>query len=220
MRILAVANQKGGVGKTTVTMQLGAVLSRRFRVLVVDIDPQRSTVWWAQNTATLLPFDFAGNQPVSVLAGIRELHAEYDFVIVDTPGSLEDTKILEAVLDVADFVLVPLTPEALALEPTIRTIDRLIEPRGLRHAVVLNRIDTRVPGQLPRWQAMLDSTYGVPRLASSLRQFAALTEAPVRGTLVTTMPDNRRTAGAIVDVIRLGYEVSEQFTPQLAGTGW
>ena len=148
MRIVAVANQKGGVGKTTVTMQVGAALSRRFRVLVVDVDPQQSTVWWADNARGWLPFDFAGNQSPKMLARLRELGVEYDFVLVDTPGSLEDTPILETVLDAADYAVVPLTPEPLAVEPTMRTITRLIEPRQLRHAVLLNRLDPRIPNQV------------------------------------------------------------------------
>jgi chromosome partitioning protein len=211
VRIIAVANQKGGVGKTTVTMQLAAVLSRRHEVLVVDVDKQQSTVWWAENVRDRLPFDFVGNQSPRLLSRVRELHADYDFVLVDTPGSLEDTAVLETVLDAADYVVVPLTPEPLAVEPTMRTIEQLIEPRHLRYGVLLNRIDTRIPSQLDVWRNLLDSTWGVPRFASYLRQYKAQADAPVLGQLVTSFPDNRRTAGAIADVIRVGLEVSGQF---------
>ncbi|GAA1468856.1 hypothetical protein GCM10017607_20100 [Microbacterium thalassium] len=217
MRIVAVANQKGGVGKTTVTMQLGATLSRRFRVLVVDVDPQQSTVWWAENVPDGLPFDFAGSQSPKALAGMRELEAEYDFVLVDTPGSLEDTPILETVLDAADFAVLPLTPEPLAVDPTMRTITRLIEPRGLRHGVLLNRIDPRVPKQLETWQGLLDTTFGVPRFGNHVRQYKVLTDAPVLGQLVTSTPDTRRTQGSILDITRVGYELSDQLSPAHAG---
>ena len=40
MRVFAVANQKGGVGKTTTTTSLGAALTKGNRVLIVDLDPQ------------------------------------------------------------------------------------------------------------------------------------------------------------------------------------
>jgi chromosome partitioning protein len=217
MKIVAVANQKGGVGKTTVTMQLGAVLSRRFRVLVVDVDRQQSTVWWADNVRDLLPFDFAGNQNPNLLARLRELRVQYDYVLVDTPGNLEDTPVLETVLDAADYVVVPLTPEPLAVEPTMRTISRLIEPRHLPYAVLLNRIDGRIPHQLTTWQELLDTTWGVPRFAAYLRQFKTQSDAPVLGQLVTTLRDNRRTAGAIADVTHVGQEMTAQFAPAMSG---
>lgn len=217
MRIIAVANQKGGVGKTTVTMQLGAVLTRRYRVLVVDVDRQQSTVWWAENVRDRLPFDFAGNQNPKMLIRLRELQLDYDYVIVDTPGSLDDTPVLETVLDAADYVVVPLTPEPLAVEPTMRTIHRLIEPRQLRHAVLLNRIDPRVPSQLHTWQELLDTTWGVPRFSAHLRQYKTQADAPVLGELVTTLRDNRRTTGTIGDVTRVGFEMTDQFAPSLSG---
>ena len=217
MRVIAIANQKGGVGKTTITMQVGAELSRRHRVLVVDVDRQQSTVWWAENVRDRLPFDFAGNQRPNVLTRLRELRVEYDFVLVDTPGNLEDTPVLETALNAADFVVVPLTPEPLAVEPTLRTIHQLVEPRQLRYAVLLNRIDARIPSQLDIWRDLLDTTWGVPRFAAYLRQYKAQADAPVLGDLVTTLRDNRRTTGTISDVTRVGLEMTQQFTPALSG---
>jgi chromosome partitioning protein len=215
--IVAIANQKGGVGKTTVAMQVGAELSRRHRVLVVDVDRQQSTVWWAENARDGLPFDFAGSQHPNVLSRLRELRAEYEMVLVDTPGSLEDTAVLETVLDAADYALVPVTPEPLAVDPTLRTLSRLIEPRRLRHGVLLNRIDPRVPHQLETWQGLLDSELGVPRLASYLRQYKVQSDAPVMGRLVTNMRRNRRTEGAIADIAAIARELEQLLSPALTG---
>ncbi len=217
MKLVAVANQKGGVGKTTVTMQLAAALSRRFRVLVVDVDPQQSSVWWAENSTGRLPFDFAGKQSPNVLARLRELRSEYDYLIVDTPGSLEDTPILETVLDAADEVVVPLTPDPLAIEPTVRTISRLIEPRHTYFRVLLNRIDPRIPSQLDAWRELLDSTLGVPRFEWHFRQYKLHADAPVLGALVTSIRDTQRTAGLISDVTRVGFEMTQQRETALSG---
>jgi chromosome partitioning protein len=184
---------------------------------VVDVDRQQSTVWWAENVRDRLPFDFAGNQHPNALTRLRELQVEYDFVLVDTPGNLEDTPVLETALNAADFVVVPLTPEPLAVEPTLRTIHRLVEPRQLRYAVLLNRIDARIPSQLDTWRDLLDTTWGVPRFAAYLRQYKTQADAPVLGDLVTTLRDNRRTAGVIFDVTRVGLEMTQQFAPALSG---
>lgn len=217
MVIVAVANQKGGVGKTTVAMQVGAELSRRHRVLVVDVDRQQSTVWWAENARDRLPFDFAGSQHPNMLSRLGELRADYEFVLVDTPGSLEDTAVLETVLDAADYALVPVTPEPLAVDPTLRTLSRLIEPRHLRHGVLLNRIDPRVPRQLETWQRLLDSELGVPRLESHLRQYKVHAEAPVMGELVTSLRRNRRTEGTISDIAAIARELEQLLSPALTG---
>lgn len=216
MNVIAVANQKGGVGKTTVAMQLGAALARRHRVLVVDVDRQQSTVWWAENAQDRLPFDFAGSQHPNILGRLAEL-TDYEFVLVDTPGSLEDTAVLETVLDAADFAVVPLTPEPLAVDPTLRTLTRLIEPRQLRHGVLLNRIDPRVPGQLGHWQRLLDVDFGVPRFAWHLRQYKAQAEAPVLGQLVSSTRHNRRTEGAICDITSIARELEQLLSPVRAG---
>lgn len=120
-------------------------------------------------------------------------------------------------MDAADKVVVPLIPEPLAVEPTMRTISRLIEPRGLRHAVLLNRIDARIPSQLRTWQDLLDTVWGVPRFDAYLRQYKAQADAPILGQLVTTVHDNRRTSGAIYDITRVGFEVAAQVAPALTG---
>ncbi len=217
MHIIAVTNQKGGVGKTTVAMQIAAALSRRHQVLLVDVDPQRSTVWWAENADRPLPFTFAGAQQPAMVARLPLLEGNFDFVVVDTPGSLEDTRILETVLDAADYALVPMTPEPLAVEPTVRTIQRLIEPRHLRYSIVLNKVDPRVPDQMAKWQELIDSEFGYARTANSLRLYKAHADAPLLGHLITGMPDNRRTAGAIADITALSHEVADHLST--AGIG-
>lgn len=217
MYIIAVTNQKGGVGKTTIAMQVAAAVSRRHRVLLIDTDPQRSTQWWADNVPRPLPFDYAGPQQPGVLSRLPLLHVEYDFVFVDTPAGLEETRTLEVVLDAADFALVPMTPEPLAVEPTMRTIHRLIEPRRLRYAVVLNKVDPRIPGQRDTWTRRLDADWGYPRTEETLRLCKAHADAPILGELVTAMPDNRRTAELIGEVSRLALEVSTHVAASTVG---
>ena len=119
--ILAVANQKGGCGKTTTTMNLaGGLTKAKYRVLVVDADPQASaTVWSLARGADSLPFDV---QTLRQLRGrFRELvdSLDYDIVLIDTPpgvterenvGSAQDAR---RILKWADAILVPLKPSTL-----------------------------------------------------------------------------------------------------------
>ena len=146
MKLVAVTNQKGGAGKTTTTMNLAAIAAENSRVLVVDVDPQQSTTWWASTADENLPFDFAADTDASNLARLRAL--PFDVIFVDTPGNLTDSKILESVLAVADFAIIPTEPEALCIPPMVRTIRTLVEPSGTPFRVLLSKIDMRVPGQL------------------------------------------------------------------------
>jgi chromosome partitioning protein len=141
MRIVAVAQQKGGDGKSTVTINLAASLAASgSRVLVVDVDPQQSSAWWFDHGPEF-EFDLAADTEVGNLARLREL--PYDVILVDTPGSLHDLPVLDAVLDVADFVILPCKATALSIKPLTRTLNEHVLTRGVPYRVLANRVKPR-----------------------------------------------------------------------------
>ncbi|WP_223695366.1 ParA family protein [Leifsonia poae] len=98
MRIVTVLNQKGGVGKSNVVMNLAAVVAAdHSRVLVVDTDHlQRTASDWAETAEKNerpLPFDFTDEGDPALLGRLREAGA-YDTIFVDTPGSLYESDLL------------------------------------------------------------------------------------------------------------------------------
>jgi chromosome partitioning protein len=151
-KVVAVINQKGGTGKTTLTMNIAAGLARRGRALVVDADPQGSAGQWARMSDERRPF------PTSVIsvAGplrreVERMRRDYDYVIVDCPPTLEGAS-AGAAMTVADVVLVPVLPSPVDLWGSVRMTRGLDDARaanpGLKAYILVNqlRFATHCPG--------------------------------------------------------------------------
>ena len=157
MRIVSVVAKKGGVCKTTTAMSLASICAEASRTLMIDVDPQGSSSWWAENAGERLPYDFTAEQDPAVLGNLRRLQNLYDDVVVDTPSSLEGRDVLSTVLDATDYVVVPTEPAPLSIQPLIRTMKNVIIPRGVEYRVLVNKVDGRAAGMRDEAFAMLDS---------------------------------------------------------------
>ena len=123
MRILALASQKGGVGKTTLAGQLAveAEASGAGPVAIIDTDPQGSlAAWWNGREA---------ETPVFVRAAIDGLPDQIEalrghgiaLVLIDTPPAI--TESIAAVVATADLVLIPTRPSPHDLRAVGATVD-------------------------------------------------------------------------------------------------
>ena len=171
-QILAVANQKGGVGKTTTTVNLAASLaSKGKRVLVIDLDPQGVYQVVLGDTDIKTAVVRSGDGSYDVLGANRALAGaeielvqeiareirlknalqtvenDYDFVLIDCPPSL--TLLTLNGLVAANGVIVPMLCEYYALEgisdliATVRKIRQAINPRLDITGIVRTLYDSR-----------------------------------------------------------------------------
>ena len=211
MRIIAVANQKGGVGKTTVTMSLAAVAHEAgSRVLVVDVDPQGSAEFWADrvDAAGGLPFDLVSSTRPEELKQMRDL--PYDVIFVDTPGSLEAEDVLRTVLDASDFAILVTEPTPLSLAPVINTVRQLLAPSRVPYRVLINKVDPRVPADASDAAGMLDQAK-IDRFRAFVRTYKVHTLAPFEGKVVTQYPHDQRSLRSVDDFRKVHGELLTQF---------
>lgn len=145
MKTVLVASSKGGVGKTTIATHLAAhaALSGQ-RTVLVDADPQGSSTRWCERRAGLdsavLPISGASRHK----SALRSIPDGTDRLVIDAPaGAMADD--LEAYLDVADALVVPVLPSALDIDATVPFLNAISKhPRvrrgQLRVGLVGNRL--------------------------------------------------------------------------------
>ena len=136
--IVAVVNIKGGVGKTTTAIALATLAARAgLDTVVLDADEQSSASLWAWNAeqdGRPLPFPVESAN----IATLRRLgHDAGRFVVIDTPPT---GKVTDEAKDVADFVIVPTSPNSIDLQQTSAVSDNL-EESGKPYAVLIVRAE-------------------------------------------------------------------------------
>jgi chromosome partitioning protein len=139
--VITVAQQKGGTGKTTLAANIAAALAPGLRVVLLDIDPQRTlTRWHALRMTRSTPAAALGFSDVAgwrLAAELDRLRRSHDVVVIDSPPQV-DTDAKLAVRG-ADFVLVPVQPsppDVWAAEATLK----LAAGEGRIARLVLNRV--------------------------------------------------------------------------------
>ncbi len=155
-KVIAFVNQKGGVGKSTLATNLTAILSEKYRVILLDTDEQGSSELWCNARDE----DYAEKYKVrsfskyykktvnasAVTVDLEDLATNFDIVVVDTPGRNEFVSL--GVISAANLVIIPLMPGNYSLwssDVTTQLIQKVAAIRSGDFAArfLLNRRDKR-----------------------------------------------------------------------------
>jgi len=162
-KIVTIAQQKGGAGKSTLAIQLAVAWSQMgYSVALVDIDPQGSVYTWDQVRYEVYGDDMPDSPSVRAITGWRtaaevdRLKRDFDIVVVDSPPHAEtESKIA---IRSADLVLIPCQPSPIDLWATKPIIDLAVN-EDTPTMTILNRVNSRanITGQIKSKAKQLDT---------------------------------------------------------------
>lgn len=185
-RVIAVVNQKGGTGKTTLSMNLAAGLGRRAPTVVLDADPQRSASQWALLAVAGHPFPVqVMSAAEGVAAPLNESNGRYAYTVVDCPPAMHSATVKE-VLALADICLIPVLPSPMDLWASVGMVDMVTraqaENPGLRAFLVLNQLEAR--NALSRAMEHALAEFNIPATRTGLQRRAVYRRVALEGSNV------------------------------------
>lgn len=198
MRVFSVVNQKGGVGKSTITINLArAIQNDGASVAVIDCDPQGTTTDWGALNATVEKGNFFPVHHYHIKdlpARLVEFQA-YDCVIIDGAPRLEELSV--AIIKVSDIILIPIQPSPNDVWASISFVELVKERQkikpNLKAFFIVNR-------QKPNTSAIKEvrlalNDIGIPVLESGINDRVAY--AKMLGNGQTVFEDSGKAANEI-----------------------
>lgn len=177
--IVTLASFKGGVAKTTSAIHLACFFSKHGSTLLIDGDPNRSATGWSKRGA--LPF-----KVVDLMQA--PMHSRnYEHVVIDT-AARPNREDLEALADGCNLLILPTTPEALAMDALLQTVDALEALGSSRYRILLTIIP---PAPRQTGQQAREALNGLPLFQQGIRRFAAYEKAALEGKPVYEVKDEK-----------------------------
>jgi len=198
--IITVASFKGGVGKTTAAIHLAAFLQTQGETLLIDADPNRSATGWAKR----------GSLPYEVIDEWRSPQRVRNFshVVIDTQARPMQRD-LELLTDGCDLLILPTTPDVLAMDALVLTLECLHTIGANRYRIMLNIIPPKPSRDGETVRSLLQES-GMPVFAAGVRRLAAFQKAARAGVPVYEVKDPRAADGW-QDYVAVGQEMLEGF---------
>jgi chromosome partitioning protein len=198
--IIAIANNKGGVGKSTIAVHLAAWLHRHgYKVTLADCDAQESSgVWIREATPEIKVVRL--NNPNEIMEELPLLSQEADYVICDGPGS--DTESSRSLLLLAQLAIMPCKASMLEVRALAQVTQVLRHSQQVREGrppavLVLSMVGKNYRLTKDMRKAAEVLKLPIAATAMTLRQIYA--DAPGQGRVVWDMKSRGREAAAEVD---------------------
>lgn len=191
MRI-AFVNQKGGVGKTTLAVNVaGCMASQGLKVLLIDADPQQSALDWSGAREGESPFSIVGMPRPVIHKELPNLEKGYDHVIIDSPPSVH--QLTQSIVGASDVVVVPVQPspyDVWAAEAVLKVIDdasAVLNPE-LKTVFAINRkiVNTAIGRDVAESLA----GYGKGVLSAQVCQRVGFAESAAQGKTVFELDEH------------------------------
>lgn len=203
MAVIALVGNKGGAGKTTLSINLAVALAEQADTVLMDADPQGSSVQWKVIGDSHLPVVVAGEALDEAIATMARQHQH---VVVDCPPSVQAPQTHEA-LQACDVALIPVQPSPVDLWATVH-IEQAIEQAKQVNSqllpwLIINQLEPRTT--LSRLVREAVAEIDIPVAETAIRRRAIYRSSVLEGKSVYDM--GRRGADAVSELNQLIREV-------------